>query len=80
MLRSDEIISLCLSKFFCGCKSLLSVEAACHPHEEYLCNAAMDIDHAIPMILALAHSTATERAGTDTGKLFHSLLGWLCGK
>lgn len=55
MLESDEIISLHLSKIFCGCKSLLSLEVVCYPCEEYLCNAAVNIDLAIPMILALAH-------------------------
>lgn len=75
MLESDEIISLHLSKIFCGCKSLLNVEAVCHPCEEYLCNAAVDIDLAIPMTLALVHSTATDKAGTHTGNLFFQIFG-----
>lgn len=63
MLESDEIISLHFSKFFCGCKSLLNVAAVhllrgvCHPCEGDLCNAAVPIDLAIPMTLALAHRT-----------------------
>lgn len=79
MLQSDEIISLHLSEIFCGCKSLLNVEAVhllrgvCHPCEEYLCNAAMGIDLVIPMALALACSTDTDKAGTDTGKLFFQI-------
>lgn len=68
MLKSDEIISPHLSKIFCDCKSLLNVEAVCHPCEECLCNAAVDIDLPVPMILALAHSIATDKAGTSTGK------------
>lgn len=32
------------------------------------------------MVLALAYSTATDKPGTDTGQLFHSLLGWLRGE
>lgn len=32
------------------------------------------------MVLALAYSTATDTPGTDTGQLFHSLLGWLRGE